>query len=516
MGNPIYILAGQSNAVAQRSRFDSEVKARIDPDAITGKTFASGAPLTTGRSKLDWFTPDELPLTLFNTVKTLLEQNPEAHFAGVIWLQGEADTHPNAPHEKYLDNLFALIENLRTQLTAEFGERDVGAQDFIWVQSALSNQAPAKPGRDHWNSIREQQVAAAAADDRIVFADPDAISAKAKFNYERMFGDGLHYSSDFKPILLQGLLEAAVPSRAGALDNLLQKGGEHSDVMISVARSTRLAGLEGDDIYLIDNKSTKIIEHANHGHDLVKSSVSYDLETHLEDLTLTGDANIRGAGNRKDNTLTGNDNDNRLIGKDGDDTLIGGGGDDRLVGGAGADDMQGGEGDDTYFVNSRQDSVADTGGHDHVIAKINYRLTLADGEIENLTLGGGRDISGRGNDADNVITGNAGDNLIRGGGGSDTLIGGAGDDILRGDTGADILTGGQGADRFVFRKSGGADEITDFIVGEDTLVFAAKNLSKLTISGDGQNTIIEGPGDTQVTLRNVAELALTEDSFVFI
>jgi Ca2+-binding RTX toxin-like protein len=57
--------------------------------------------------------------------------------------------------------------------------------------------------------------------------------------------------------------------------------------------------------------------------------------------------------------------------------------------------------------------------------------------------------------------------------GNDTLIGDTGDNILVGGTGDDILTGDLGADSFKLAANSGNDRITDFTVGEDTIVFDA-------------------------------------------
>lgn len=88
----------------------------------------------------------------------------------------------------------------------------------------------------------------------------------------------------------------------------------------------------GNDTYVVDNTSDKIIENANEGTDTVQSTASnYALNNNLESLTLTGTGLINGTGNSLNNILTGNSASNTLTGGKGNDTLMGGEGDDTYV-----------------------------------------------------------------------------------------------------------------------------------------------------------------------------------------
>lgn len=213
-------------------------------------------------------------------------------------------------------------------------------------------------------------------------------------------------------------------------DNLLD-GGEGADILI---------GGMGNDTYLVDNAGDQIIEGAGKGSgiDTVRASLNWVLGSNLENLWLTGSANLKGTGNSLANQIVGNSGDNLLFGGAGNDRLAGNEGNDLLDGGLGSDQMAGGVGDDIYYVDNLGDVVIEQSaeGHDLVRASISYVLgkDVEDGELlgrANLTL--------TGNEDNNVLTGNSGANVLRGGGGADTLIGGLGNDTYYVDSTDDVI-----------------------------------------------------------------------------
>lgn len=113
-----------------------------------------------------------------------------------------------------------------------------------------------------------------------------------------------------------------------AFDNTIT-GNEGNNTLDGAGGSDDLSGGLGDDTYIIDGGDT-IHEDADAGTDTVISSATYKLAPFVENLTLTGDANINGMGNRMDNTIIGNDGDNRIFGGKGQDMLSGGLGADKF------------------------------------------------------------------------------------------------------------------------------------------------------------------------------------------
>lgn len=164
------------------------------------------------------------------------------------------------------------------------------------------------------------------------------------------------------------------------------------------------------------------------------------------------------------NGLAGND---RLNGNGGNDTLIGGDGNDILNGNLGTDILKGGAGDDTYFVNTRNDSVNEVlnQGIDTVKSTTTYTLTA---HVENLILMETAK-NGTGNAKANSLIGNDAANILNGLAENDILKGGLGNDVLIGGTGKDILTGGLGKDIFRLLDKLAVDTLTDFKAIDDTI-----------------------------------------------
>jgi Ca2+-binding RTX toxin-like protein len=296
-------------------------------------------------------------------------------------------------------------------------------------------------------------------------------------------------------------------------DTLL--GGAGDDRIDGRAGADTMIGGLGDDTYVVDDLGDVIIEHPGEGVDTIESSITWNaLPENVENLTLTGTADISGTGNHLDNFLRGNAADN---------TLVGGAGNDRLDGGLGVDTLIGGLGNDIYTVDSDTDIIIEHVGEgiDTVEATCSYSLGAG---VENLLLLGTAAINGSGNELDNILTGNSAANILAGGLGNDTYridasdtvvelpgegidtveaaftyslgenlenltltgtaaINGSGnelDNVLTGNAAGNILIGGAGNDRL--DGKGGADTLIGGS-GDDTYVI------------DSSDTIIENVGE---------------------
>jgi VCBS repeat-containing protein len=109
------------------------------------------------------------------------------------------------------------------------------------------------------------------------------------------------------------------------------------------------------------------------------------------------------------------------------DAVYAGDGNDTLTGGGGGDVLHGGLGDDLYIVDAANEAREGLNeGTDTVQSSVNYALGA---NLEHLTLTGTANLSGTGNNLDNILTGNNGNNRLTGFGGADTMQGGDGNDV---------------------------------------------------------------------------------------
>jgi Ca2+-binding RTX toxin-like protein len=282
----------------------------------------------------------------------------------------------------------------------------------------------------------------------------------------------------------------------GNSGNNIIDGGAGADTMIG--------GL-GNDTYIVDNSGDVVTEALNGGTDTVQTSASYTLGANIENLTLTGSANINGTGDEVDNVITGNSGAN---------ILTGGAGNDTLDGGAGADTLIGGTGNDTFIVDNAGDVVVEQAGEgtDTVISSITRTLSA---NVENLVLTGSANINGTGNSLANVITGNGGDNVLSGGAGNDTINAGAGNDTIKytiGD-GVDTVDGGIGTDTMQVSGTAGNDSINVVLNGSGVVAsilgMSPTNVESYVVDGGSGTDALDYTGTTSNVTVNLATPSAT-------
>lgn len=252
-------------------------------------------------------------------------------------------------------------------------------------------------------------------------------------------------------------------------------GGTGNDTLDGGTGNDTMTGGTGDDTYFIDTLSDTILEAAGEGTDTVVGAFSYVLSANLENLTLTGTANLSGTGNASNNVIIGNSGSNTLDG------------------GAGSDTLRGGAGDDTYIVDTTGDQIIENAGEgtDTVQSSATYTLGV---DIENLTLTGSTNIDGTGNGLDNVIAGNSGANTLDGGAGNDTMSGGSGDDTYIVDSAGDAIAelSGQGTDTVRSALSYTLGANLENLVLTGTAANGTGNDLDNAITGNGANNTLDG------------------------
>jgi trimeric autotransporter adhesin len=145
---------------------------------------------------------------------------------------------------------------------------------------------------------------------------------------------------------------------SGGVGNDVLLGGAGNDVLNGGVGDDQMSGGAGNDTYTVDSISDAVIEQADEGVDQVNASISFVSTGNIENVTLTGAANINAVGNALANRLTGNAGDNQLNGGDGNDTISGAAGNDELIGGAGDDALSGGTGSNVLLGGSGNDRLS--------------------------------------------------------------------------------------------------------------------------------------------------------------
>jgi Ca2+-binding RTX toxin-like protein len=209
--------------------------------------------------------------------------------------------------------------------------------------------------------------------------------------------------------------------------------------------------------------------------------------------------------------VTGTSLGEDLYGFGGSDTIHGGGGRDRIDAGSGQNVVNGGGGHDTINGGLGIDKITGSAGDDFILSDGDTAEDKGSADIlyggagnDTIVAHGGNDFADGGAGIDVLVGlfgndrfyGGADNDTVDGGVGKDNLFGGAGNDLvagqqgidrLNGGLGKDTLIGGDGADKFVFDTALGganADQITDFVVGQDQILLDNDIFKALTVTGD--------------------------------
>lgn len=227
----------------------------------------------------------------------------------------------------------------------------------------------------------------------------------------------------------------------GTAGNDILTGTDAAQTIDGGAGADTMTGKGGNDTYIVDNSGDKVVEYAGGGTDSIHSSVAYSLPSEVENLVLTGTANIKGTGNGLANSITGNSGENMLRGGTGGDLLDGGSGFDWA---------------------SYTDSAA------------GVRVDLAQGL--------GQYGSAQGDVLKNI-------EAVWGSGYNDVMIGNGGNNAFYGGKGMDRMTGGAGSDNFMYKAAtDGAAVYGNTVKGTvagDQIVDFQSGIDKITLSSKG-------------------------------
>ncbi|OYU41389.1 MAG: hypothetical protein CFE33_04905 [Pseudorhodobacter sp. PARRP1] len=429
---PIVILAGQSNAL--RSGVSTGVsQAAADNNAIFLQSAVSGSPLD---ARLDTSTGDwnacgepgtgELLNGLIAQIRALTDPTSAtyiegAYFAGIDWVQGEADAWSAAAASSYARNLTA-VDNI---LTANFGPHRFVVSQLSDNAGSLATDSAQRV--ENWHTIQSQQATFASSGVGRFLVNPDSLAKFRGIATSSMFvNDGLHYSQSFGSVLGNMLGSSVFNSftqgRAAAGAEIHSFIGTSADdtFIVSALGLSQAFGAGGTDTIRFSNLSFGI-NLVGSGSQILQARAS-DIATDftvnivsIEKLFLTAqsdnivlDANtLRIAAGAGNDTMLGSSQADTAWMDGGNDLFSGRSGDDTAYGGTGSDTLRGGVGHDKLYGGDNQD----------------------------------------------FLNGDEGNDWLSGGSGNDTIVGGAGNDQS---------FGGSGSDTFVFAAIHGKDQINDF------------------------------------------------------
>jgi Ca2+-binding RTX toxin-like protein len=253
-----------------------------------------------------------------------------------------------------------------------------GSADIVLTGNALDDTITANSGSDTLvaGGGADTLIGGAGGDTFVVDNAADVVQAQAVSGNE--VETSVSYAAPANVATLTGIGSADITLTGNALDDTIT-ANSGDDTLVAGSVADTLIGGAGNDTFVVNN-AADVVENAGGGTGTVLSSVSYTLPGTVQNLTLTGDADIDGTGNAQSNDLTGNAGDNVLTGAGGNDTFAGGAGNDTLIGGSGNDTFvyHKGDGLDTLVDSAGQNSVSLGAGLS--AQNVSLRLYMPDGE----------------------------------------------------------------------------------------------------------------------------------------
>jgi len=333
-------------------------------------------------------------------------------------------------HPGFVANTFKTSANLLSLASGYENIILVGAGNLGAVGNANANRVTGNSGNNVLNGLAGADSLVGGLGNDVFFVD-DLGDYIVELVGE---GDDLVRASltwtladNLEQLILLG--SANADATGNSLDNTLQ-GNSAANYIYGLAGSDKLFGMDGDDTldgglgadtmnggtgndaFYVDSISDFCYDAPGQGTDTVISSIGWALDNYIENLTLTGAADINALGNEWNNFLVGNSGNNVLNGNGGIDTMIGG------------------LGNDSYIVDNTGDVAMESVGEGIDWVQSSVSWTLGD-NFENLVLIGSSSLVGRGNNLNNRIESNGGNSTLDGGLGRDTLVGAIGADTFR-------------------------------------------------------------------------------------
>jgi Ca2+-binding RTX toxin-like protein len=203
--------------------------------------------------------------------------------------------------------------------------------DNTLVGNALANTLSADAGNDVLDGGAGADAMTGGAGDDVYFVDnaADTVTEHFKEGIDTVV-TGLTYTLgvNTENLVLTGMGD--ISGTGNTLDNQISgnssgntlTGGAGNDTLDGGAGSDTLVGGTGNDTYFVSDVGDMVTELADEGSDTVISALNYSLDANVENLTLSGFANITGTGNSLANSLRGNIGNNTLMGGAGDDTYF--------------------------------------------------------------------------------------------------------------------------------------------------------------------------------------------------